>query len=113
MGRVDRGFLRRTITSCDQRHKDKISALKIFGAPEIKKLIRNLPEAESEEGVDGYRKGNLIITSYPRRISTTPDTHSAKNGIVKKALSITLLDEEKKPQIANSEINSTIESSNT
>ena len=35
---------------------DKISALKTFGGPAIKKLIRNLPEAESKEGDNDYRK---------------------------------------------------------
>ena len=35
---------------------DKISALKIFGRPETKKLIQNLPKADSEKGDNEYRK---------------------------------------------------------
>ena len=48
---------------------DKISALKIFGGPEIKKLIRNLPEAESEEGDDDYRKVKRKLENHflPKR----------------------------------------------
>ena len=49
--------------------KDKVSALKIYGGQEIKKLARNLPEPTAEENDDDYKKLKRKLNNHflPRK----------------------------------------------
>ena len=61
--------------------KDKVSALKICGGQEIKKVARNLPDTAPDEDDDDYKKliQKLNNRFLPKKKNSMRDTRSANN----------------------------------
>ena len=62
--------------------RDRVSALKIYGGKEIKKLARNLPDTAPVIGDDDDKKlkRKLATISYRKRTNITPDSRLASKN---------------------------------
>ena len=86
--------------------RDQVSALKIYGGQEIKKLAHNLPDTAPVEGDDDYKK----LKRKLKRTSIMQGTHLASKGQAKeRALLPTRRDCERSQRTVNSASKLTIE----
>ena len=109
---MDRSFEEETSYFEITKVRDQVSALKIYGGQEIKKLAHNLPDTAPVEGDDDYKKLKRKLNNYflPKRTSIMQGTHLASKGQAKeRALLPTRRDCERSQRTVNSAIKLTIE----